>query len=228
MTSKRQRLTALIFFLSTHRLPEADDQQAQAVREPPPSTPDDLRAPFELAAAGRLDDEELASLIEQEFKDEGHLFGEFAQELEGVDHDPDKKLLLNSSMLVTAVAVFEYLLARVLGFQLRAFPNLLDASGRTFTLAELEEIESVEDARQLAVEDRVDAVMRESFADWETWFAKRAGVSFADCCIDRDAVFEVIQRRHLLVHTGGVVSKQYLERLGLDRTARWHSSWCRG
>jgi hypothetical protein len=56
--------------------------------------------------------------------------------------------------------------------------------------------------------------MRESFADWEKWFAKKAGVALPDCCIDRDAAFEAIQRRHLFVHTGGHVSRQYLERLG--------------
>jgi hypothetical protein len=56
-----------------------------------------------------------------------HVFVQFNTELTGLMFDPDKRLLLNSSMLVTAVAVFETLLGHLLTLQLRTFPGLLDA-----------------------------------------------------------------------------------------------------
>lgn len=189
-----------------------EDSGSEAGQDTVASIPD-LESLHELAKKGELDLNDLEELIQREFKDAPTLFAKFAWKFHGQLFAPSKRALLNNSMLVTAVSIFEATLASIFSMQFHTFPALIDASERKFSLADLKEFDSIEDATESAIEDRVDSLMRESFTDWEDWFKKRAGVVLADLCIDRDSLVEVIQRRHLLVHTGGRVSRQYLERV---------------
>jgi hypothetical protein len=169
---------------------------------------------FDLHEAGDLTLDRVNEVCAQAFAPAPARFRLFAKQFQHALLDPNKALLLNSSMLVTAVSTFETLLATVLSVQLKTFPGLIDASDRKFSLEDLDSFASVADARDAAIRDRVDSLMRESFDEWETWFKKRASVELGSLCIRREHAYEVIQRRHLLVHTGGRVSKLYRDRVG--------------
>jgi hypothetical protein len=129
---------------------------------------------------------------------------------------PKKGLLLNEGLLVTAITTFETLLVQILAEQLRRFPALLPADEPRFSLKDLQEFDSLEDAREAVIEKRVDSIMRDGFSEWETWFENRAGVSFEELCIDHDGVTEAFQRRHLVVHKDARVDREYLRRLGRE------------
>ena len=124
--------------------------------------------------------------------------------------DPDKEQLLNSSMLITAVATFETLIARVLTVQFNVFPGLIEREEKQFSLKDLQDFGTIDDARDDAIERRVDALMRAGFEQWEDWLDKRAKIEFRTLCADYDAVHEVLQRRNVVVHAAGKVSRQYL------------------
>lgn len=141
----------------------------------------------------------------------------FASMRQPASLDPDKEELLNRAMLTTAVAAFEALIATIVTAQLHLFPGILDASERQFSLSELEQFESIDDAREAAIEARVDTFMRESVEYWEKWFDKYAGFKVGDSALDYDSLREVFERRNIVVHNGGRVSRQYLGRLGIDR-----------
>jgi hypothetical protein len=165
---------------------------------------------------GQLDVETLETMLHREFQNDGQLFADFAYDSERMFVSPDKRDLLNESLLVTAVSAFEVLLGRILSVQFHRFPGLLDASDKRFTLSDLQSFETIDDARNVAIRERVESLMRQSFEDWESWFAHKCKIEVADHCIERDVLHEVIHRRHLVVHTGGVVSSQYLEKVRVE------------
>lgn len=172
-----------------------------------------MREAFNKAVADELPDEELEHLMDDAFSADPESARHFFKHFEGMFLDPDQRDLLNRSLLVSAVAAFEALLTRLFTFQIQLFPGLLDADARKFSLRELQEFVSLEDARTAAVSDRVDSLMHESFDDWERWLDRTASISLGDLCMDRDAVLELIQRRHIIVHNDGRVSSQYLQKL---------------
>lgn len=120
--------------------------------------------------------------------------------------------LLNSSLLTLAVAAFENLLALLVTEHLRRFPGTLESEEKAFSLADLQGVGSIDDARTVLIERRVDNFMRKGLDDWSAWAVKTLGASFDELCIDLDSVKEIFQRRHLVVHAGGIVNRMYLER----------------
>lgn len=121
--------------------------------------------------------------------------------------------LLHGSLLTVAVASFEFLVAGLFSFHLLAYPNQLKDDEQEFSLADLVELGSIEEARRLLIEKRVDAFMRRGLEDWSRWSERVLGIPFSDLTMDFNHLNEVFQRRHIVVHSGGAVSRLYLERV---------------
>jgi hypothetical protein len=126
--------------------------------------------------------------------------------------------LLNGSLLTVAVAAFETLLAGVYREHLIRHPNQLDSQEKEFSLADLLEYGSVEEARRVLIERRADAFMRRSLADWSAWSGRTLGQNFSALSLDLRVTTEIFQRRHLIVHAGGVVNQTYLDRVDFGDT----------
>lgn len=121
--------------------------------------------------------------------------------------------LLNGSLLTVAVASFESLLAGLYAQHLTIFPAQLKDDEKEFSLGDLAEIGSIDEARRVLIERRADGFMRRGLTDWSRWAKKVLGFSFEDVCLDYSHLNEMFQRRHLVVHSGGVVSRLYIERV---------------
>jgi hypothetical protein len=124
--------------------------------------------------------------------------------------------LLHGSLLTVAVASFEFLLAGLFSHHLITYPKQLKDDEREFSLADLVELGSIEEARRVLVERRVDGFMRRAVDDWSRWSKKTLGEAFDELCIDFAHLNEVFQRRHVIVHSGGAVSRLYIERVDLS------------
>jgi hypothetical protein len=124
-----------------------------------------------------------------------------------------RSALLHGSLLTVAVASFEFLLAGLFSFHLIAFPNQLKDDEQEFSLADLVELGSIEEARRRLIERRVDSFMRRGLDDWSRWSERVLGGPFSDLALDFPHLNEVFQRRHIVVHSGGAVSRSYLERV---------------
>lgn len=121
--------------------------------------------------------------------------------------------LLHGSLLTVAVASFEFLLAGLYTQHLTTFPNQLKDDEKEFSLGDLAEIGSIDEARRVLIERRADGFMRRGLADWSRWSERVLGYSFEDICLNYAHLNEMFQRRHLVVHSGGVVNRLYIERV---------------
>ena len=131
------------------------------------------------------------------------------------------------SLLAMAVGAFEVLLGQTWSTLFRDRPAMLSDHDKRFSLADLAQFSSMDDAVEFAIEERVDALLFKSLVEWKDWFSKQEITDFSDYAIDWDRVQEVVQRRHIVVHNGGKVSRRYLDALpdGDDRPELGKRIW---
>jgi hypothetical protein len=146
----------------------------------------------------RLDAEALVDAVMQDVR-------------EGSAHlRPGRQVLLMRSLLTSLIASLEVLLGNLVASFYRSRPAAISDRDKEFSLADLKRFETVADAVEEAIATRVDSFLRDGPHDWEKWFAKVAKVSFAELSTDLDGLLEVLQRRHIIVHNNGQVSRRYL------------------
>jgi len=121
--------------------------------------------------------------------------------------------VLMASLLTTAIADFEVFVSRLITAVLDARPQILNESGRTFTLAEVRRFDSIADVEDAAIADYVDGQMSGGYEAWAEWLLKR-GVKVDGVTREIEPrLIEAFQRRHVLVHSGGHVDSGYVNKV---------------
>jgi hypothetical protein len=90
-------------------------------------------------------------------------------------------------------------------------PGIIDRSERRLSFADLKQFDDIEDARNYLVEDEINILMRENHLKQFDHLDKRIGYRYpSDDYLFRSFI-EVTETRNLVVHTDGIVSKQYID-----------------
>jgi hypothetical protein len=126
---------------------------------------------------------------------------------------PGRRWFLNGSLLTMAIGALEVLVAGARAEHYTLYPKELH--GYQFRLDEIQQFASVEDAADRAIARAVDSFGRQPFEKRLRWFGD-VGVPYEDCWIDEGALREVFQRRHVVVHNAGRVTRSYLEHVAFE------------
>jgi hypothetical protein len=151
---------------------------------------------------------ELAGAFKKAYEDPEALRA-IGEALITVSTRPRREHLLHGALLTMAIGTLETAIAGVATQHFTVHPEALPGAEKEFSLADLADFENLADARALAISRRVEDLMRSGFKSWDSWFSKLLGADFQELAADRDVLAEAIQRRHLVVHNGGRVSRQY-------------------
>lgn len=115
------------------------------------------------------------------------------------------------SYVMALISQYDAFLGRLLRVIFLTKPELLNSSDRNLTFSQLMEFGSVEDAKEFILEKEIESVLRKSHTEHFVWMESKFGMPLRKG-LDSWATFvEVTERRNLFVHTGGVVSSQYLK-----------------
>jgi len=156
--------------------------------------------------------DELGNWLSHELKDTPetlvHLFRLFEREFV----TPERQTLIRGLLLTAAAAAFEALLAALLVAFYEARPERLGDEPR-FSLSDLQEFGSLDDAREEAIGRRVDGILHGDLAEWGKWLDQNTGLQLPNLTIDFARLFEIFQRRHVILHAGGRVSRLYKRRM---------------
>ena len=108
------------------------------------------------------------------------------------------------------ISQFDAFLGRLIKAIYYAKPEMLNASEKQLTFANLVQFGSVEAAREFLLEKEIESVLRESHAEHFEWLEKKLDIPLRKG-LDIWATFiEMTERRNLFVHTNGIVSSQYI------------------
>ena len=89
-------------------------------------------------------------------------------------------------------------------------PDILNASEKQLTFADLSSFASIEDAREYLIEKEIETVIRDSHDGHFNWMEKRFRLPLRKELLSWSKFIEMTERRHLFVHCDGIVSSQYL------------------
>ncbi len=119
--------------------------------------------------------------------------------------------LVPNSILVALVSQFDAFLGHLIGHLFEIKPEILNSSANTLTFSQLVEFGSLSNAREYIVEKEIETVLRKSHAEQFEWLENKFGLPLRTNLEAWPAFIELTERRNLFVHTGGMVSRQYME-----------------
>jgi hypothetical protein len=115
------------------------------------------------------------------------------------------------SFVVSLISQYDAFLGRLIRAIFLLKPELLNASDKNLTLAQLLEFRSIEEAREHILEKEVETVLRKSHAEQFQWMENKFDMPLRKGLDVWPVFVELTERRNLFVHASGVVSSQYLK-----------------
>ena len=125
---------------------------------------------------------------------------------------PKRTMMFHRSLLVSAVSTLEVLIRQLISSFYLLHPKAL-SDDTTFTLSDLSRFSDLRDAKDAAAEQKADQILRGGVESWSAWLRSTLKIEFKTHCGDFGTLVEIIQRRHIAVHNGGIVSRSYQQKL---------------
>jgi len=126
---------------------------------------------------------------------------------------PKNYEILSRSSFLMLNNYFEYLIADLLSYYYNKFKNSLNEKEFKFTLKELNEYESIEEAtKDLIVKEVENLIIDKTFNELLEHFEDKLSISLEKNLIKWSEIIEIRERRHLIVHNSSIVNKKYISR----------------
>ena len=119
--------------------------------------------------------------------------------------------ILPQAFLISLVSQYDSFLGGLLRCLYRAKPELLNASERQLTYAQLCIFGDLEKAKEHILEKEIENILRSSHADQFGAMANRFDLTLEPRLAARQRFIELTERRNLFAHCNGKVSSQYLD-----------------
>lgn len=126
---------------------------------------------------------------------------------------PKNYEILSRSSFLMLNNYFEYLIADLLSYYYNKYKNSLNEKEFKFTLKELNEYETIDEAtKDLIVKEVESLIIEKSFNELLEHFENELSISLEEEIIKWDEIIEIRERRHLIVHNSSIVNKKYISR----------------
>jgi hypothetical protein len=119
--------------------------------------------------------------------------------------------LFEKQLIVTLVSRYDEFLGSLLKLVLEKNPSWLISSEKTITYKELIDLKSIDKAIEGVILKEVDKLLRDSHEDHISYIDDKLKLGIATNFDNLPDFLEIAERRNLFVHTGGVVSNQYID-----------------
>jgi len=120
---------------------------------------------------------------------------------------------LYESSLITLITYFELLVGSLVKEYLKINPYILNINDKKLTYELLAEFDSIDAALEYIKEKEIEKLMFKGFNNWMTFIENKIGIKNKSLHENKDEINEIINRRHLLVHSGGIVNGIYLKKV---------------
>lgn len=118
-------------------------------------------------------------------------------------------LSINALMLIL-VSKWDAFMGGILNWMYKVHPAIINASGRSILFTDLVSLGDVKAARDQIIADEISTVLRESHIAHFEYIEKKLNISLRTDPALWSQFVELTQRRHLIAHTDGKVSHQYI------------------
>jgi len=119
--------------------------------------------------------------------------------------------LIPKSFIVSLVSQFDFFVGRLIRCIYLKKPKLLHSSDKQLTLEQLISFGSIDSAKEYLLEKEIEGILRKSHTEQFDWMENKFGLPLRKGLSIWPQFIELTERRNLFVHTGGVISSQYLQ-----------------
>lgn len=138
------------------------------------------------------------------------LISEVTMRHERIDAAVGGARVLPQVMVIGLVSAYDSFLAALLRVVVSRHEEIVLTSQKQLTFEELMKFSSIEEARSSLIEREIETVLRQSHHDQFDWMQDRFKLKLKDGLSVWPKFVELCERRNLFTHTGGLVSRQYL------------------
>lgn len=118
--------------------------------------------------------------------------------------------LIPRSYVVSLISLFDAFIGNIIKNIYNICPEKLNNSEQKLSFSELSHFNTLADAKDYIIDNKIEAILRSSHQEQFDWLAKELSISTLTKFKDWPNFIEITQRRNLFVHTNGIVSNQYL------------------
>lgn len=109
------------------------------------------------------------------------------------------------------ISSYDAILTDLLKVIFRLKPEIIMTSDREIKFSDLIEFDSIDAARESIISQEIEGAIRQSHHEQFSWMEKKFSIKLRQGLDVWPEFVELCERRNLLTHTGGVISKQYLK-----------------
>ena len=113
--------------------------------------------------------------------------------------------------VVLLVSCLDEHVAEILRISYRTFPEKIKNRDRSLKYHEFIDARSINEIRDQFIESEIDALLRNSHLDQLDYLDKHFKIGIKEKFSSLANLAELVQRRNLFVHSGGVINRHYLE-----------------
>ncbi len=126
--------------------------------------------------------------------------------------------LMYKSILINLVSTAECFVGDVLKKYFSQYKGeivgkLINEQDKIYTIHELEEFESIEEAKEYIIDKKIENLIRGSFEDWVKFLKDKLSLSMGYMSSDNDKMVEIFQRRNLFIHNKGIINRIYISKV---------------
>lgn len=119
-------------------------------------------------------------------------------------------ITIPKSYIVTLISIYDAFTRKIIKLVFNKKPELLNSCEKSFTIKNLIEIGSIDEAKDILVDEEIDEVGRESHIKQFKWMESKFSMELRKDLPIWSKFIEISERRNLFVHTDGIVTDQYL------------------
>ncbi|MFE8987666.1 hypothetical protein ACFYMI_07490 [Streptomyces collinus] len=138
-------------------------------------------------------------------------------------HAGSREDVMRRALIVSLVSNFEILFGRLARAVYEKNQAALNDSDYAFTIQQMANFESIQDARDFLIDRRLSALLRDGIDGWNKWLSRACGgLSMTALSVNWPGIRELFARRNLIVHAEAEVNQIYLDAikgLGLPGTS---------
>lgn len=124
-----------------------------------------------------------------------------------------------SALFLILVSKWDAFIGGLLRWVYDAQPDIINGSGRSILYTELLSIGDMDAAREKIIDDEISSVLRESHISHFEYLENKLKIPLTAGLDIWPQFVELTQRRHLVAHTDGHISNQYLQVCGDNKVA---------
>lgn len=121
--------------------------------------------------------------------------------------------LLYENGFISLINSSEWFFSQILHYYYNSHPQSAGISKMSMTLDDLKNFQSVKDAENFLIENKVEEILRGSFDKWVKTLKDDLGLSMGYMTDINHFLIEIYQRRNIIVHNGGIVNNIYLSKV---------------